>query len=147
MRQALAGRGAAIGELHSRNSASFWRALRDVRPLATQGPAALLWRLSVPPASGAAVAAALDLPGRAYYFDWGGGLIWLALPPAADAHAARVRAAIAGGGHATLVRSPDAVRAAVPVFQPQPDALAALSRRVKEAFDPRGVLNPGRMGF
>ena len=147
LRQALAGRGAAIGELHSRNSASFWRALRDVKPLAAQGSDAVLWRLSVPPASGAAVAAALDIPQRAYYFDWGGGLIWLALPPAADAHAGRVRAAIAGGGHATLVRAPDAVRAAVPVFQPQPEPLAALSRRVKEAFDPHGVLNPGRMGF
>ncbi len=107
----------------------------------------MLWRLSVPPASGAAVAAALDLPGRAYYYDWGGGLIWLALPPAADAHADHVRAALTGGGHATLVRAPDAVRAAVPVFQPQPPSLAALSRRVKEAFDPRGILNPGRMGF
>ena len=63
-----------------------------------------------------------------------------------DAHAARVRAAIAGGGHATLVRAADAVRAAVPVFQPQSSALAALSARVKESFDPKGLFNPGRMG-
>ena len=53
--------------------------------------------------------------------------------------------AAAGGGHATLIRAPDEVRAAVPVFQPQEEALAALSARVKASFDPRGILNPGRM--
>ena len=144
LRRELVGPGSRDGELHSRNSATFWRAVRDVAPLAGQG---VLWRLSVPPSSGPAVAAALDLPGRAYYYDWGGGLIWLSLPATADAHAGRVRAAVSGGGHATLVCAPDALRAAVPVFQPQPAALAALSRRVKESFDPRGILNPGRMGF
>ena len=49
------------------------------------------------------------------------------------------------GGHATLLRAPDATRLAVPVFEPQSESLAALARRVKYAFDPRRVLNPGRM--
>jgi glycolate oxidase FAD binding subunit len=31
------------------------------------------------------------------------------------------------------------------VFEPQSESLAALARRVKYAFDPRRVLNPGRM--
>jgi glycolate oxidase FAD binding subunit len=48
-------------------------------------------------------------------------------------------------GHATLIRAPADVRAAVPVFQPQPAPLAALSARVKDSFDPKRVLNPGRM--
>jgi glycolate oxidase FAD binding subunit len=58
-----------------------------------------------------------------------------------------VRAALAanGGGHATLVRAPDAVRASVPVFEPLAGPLAALTTRVKEGFDPLRVLNPGRM--
>jgi glycolate oxidase FAD binding subunit len=51
----------------------------------------------------------------------------------------------AAGGHATLVRAPQAVRASVDSFHPETGALAALTRRVKENFDPRGVLNPGRM--
>ncbi|MFN3399999.1 MAG: FAD-linked oxidase C-terminal domain-containing protein, partial [Ferrovibrio sp.] len=78
---------------------------------------------------------------------WVGGLVWLTLPPAEDAHAALVRGAVAayGGGHATLFRADTATRAAVPVFQPQPEALAALSRRVKDSFDPMNILNPGRM--
>ena len=50
-----------------------------------------------------------------------------------------------GGGHATLVRADAATRASVPVFEPQPQVLEALSRRIKDQFDPAGVLNPGRM--
>ena len=48
-------------------------------------------------------------------------------------------------GHATLIRAPEGVRAAVDVFQPQAPALAALSARVKDSFDPRRLFNPGRM--
>ena len=51
-----------------------------------------------------------------------------------------------GGGHATLVRASDSLRAATAVFEPQPGPLAGLSRRLKEQFDPKGVLNPGKMG-
>lgn len=133
-------------ELHSRNSLAFWRELRDVRPFAEDQRTAV-WRVSVAPTAGPAVVAAVD-EGEAFY-DWGGGLVWLSLPldGAGDTGAARVRAAVAaaGGGHATLVRAPLELRAAVPVFQPQDAATAALTRRVKEGFDPRGVLNPGRM--
>ena len=49
------------------------------------------------------------------------------------------------GGHATLVRAPVQLRRKVEVFHPQAPALAALSKRVKAQFDPKGVLNPGRM--
>ena len=76
----------------------------------------------------------------------GGGLLWLATSAQDDGGAAVIRAqTVALGGHATLVRAPDAVRVAVPVFEPEPAPLAALSARVKDAFDPKRVLNPGRM--
>jgi glycolate oxidase FAD binding subunit len=141
-------------ELHSLRSSLLWRELRDAAPLLPD-PACLIWRLSVPPAAGAQTVSeivsardgtrAASLPAE-YYFDWGGGLIWLALPPSDDASAALIRAAVARhGGHATLLRAPAATRLAVPVFEPQPQALAALARRVKDAFDPRRILNPGRM--
>ena len=66
--------------------------------------------------------------------------------PANDAGAAKIRSAVASsGGHATLIRAPTAVRAAIDVFAPQEAGLAALTKRVKEGFDPKGVLNPGRM--
>ena len=141
----LLGRFGAVEELHSKNSATLWREIRDVRPFAGEdGP---LWRLSVPPASGATVAARLaEAADARALFDWGGGLVWLAVGGAPDAGEAAVRAAASAlGGHATLVRADAPTRAARAVFQPQAAGLAALTARIKRAFDPTGVLNPGRM--
>ena len=141
----LLGRFGAVEELHSKNSATLWREIRDVRAFA--GESGPLWRLSVPPAAGAVVAArvAEEAQVRAL-FDWGGGLLWLAVDGAPDAGEAAVRAAAAeAGGHATLVRADAPTRAARAVFQPQAAGLAALTARIKRAFDPSGVLNPGRM--
>ncbi len=133
-------------ELHGMSSGAFWAEVRDVAPFVTQ-PEQPVWRISVPPAAGPAVAAALvDGTEDRHFYDWGGGLLWLAPPPAADAGHDRIRAALSeSGGHATLIRAPEATRAAVPVFQPQEPDKAALTARIKEGFDPHRVLNPGRM--
>ena len=135
-------------ELHSENSALLWREIRDVRLLdGAGGGEAQVWRLSVPPREGAGVAAALDreLEAEALY-DWGGGLVWLALGARPDAGHESVRDAVAkAGGHATLVGASAEVRALVPVFEPQEGALAQLTARIKEGFDPHAILNPGRM--
>jgi glycolate oxidase FAD binding subunit len=134
-------------ELHSANSDVLWREIRDVKTFQSDMER-LLWRISVPPAEAPEVLSRLasGLPAMDYLLDWGGGLLWLALPPAPDAHEATVRGALAdAGGHATLLRAPQATRAAVQIFQPQPPALAALTRRLKESFDPLHLLNPGRM--
>ena len=145
LRRALADLG-ETEELHGHNSTALWRELRDVQPFAGQ-PDRVVWKLSVPPQAGPAVAARLADGGSAsYFYDWGGGLVWLALDAGDDAGAPAVRAAVAeSGGHATLVRAPEATRAVVPVFQPQDPAKAALTQRVKDGFDPRRVLNPGRV--
>ena len=140
LRTELAGFG-ATEELHGINSATLWREIRDVRPFA--GDTRPLWRLSVAPTEGpGAVARLARSAGAEWFYDWGGGLVWLAVPPAINA--ATIRNAL-GGGHATLVRAEAGLRAAVPVFHPQPAALAALAKRVKDSFDPKGILNPGRM--
>ena len=143
--RALLGRFGAVEELHSKNSATLWREIRDVRAFA--GDSRPLWRLSVPPASGAAAAARVaEAADVRALFDWGGGLLWLAVDGAPDAGEVAVRAAaMAVGGHATLVRADAPTRAARAVFQPQATGLAALTARIKRAFDPTGVLNPGRM--
>ena len=133
--------------LDEKTSRALWRDIRDVRPfVATEGghdrP---LWRVSTAPGSGPAFAGMMS-PAAQLFYDWAGGLIWIAMPPSDDAGAGVVRQAVQTlGGHATLVRAPAAMRAKLDVFQPQEEALAALTRRVKDSFDPKGILNPGRM--
>ncbi|MCP1899885.1 glycolate oxidase FAD binding subunit [Bradyrhizobium sp. USDA 4524] len=130
-------------------SAAIWSALRDVVPFAANGALAAwpVWRIVCPPASGGALGQALSrATGGDVIYDWGGGLIWAALPSGADAQAALVRGQVeAIGGHATLIRAAEDVRRAVDVFQPQAAGLAALGERVRASFDPRSVLNRGRM--
>jgi glycolate oxidase FAD binding subunit len=141
------GKGGESGVLEGDASEAFWRAVGNARPLARPAEPAL-WRISVAPARGAELAARLARECEArWYLDWGGGLVWAAVAGAEDGGAARIRAALREhrGGHATLVRGPAGLRRAVPVFEPQPPALAALAARVKAGFDPNGILNPGRM--
>ena len=125
-------------------SLALWREVGDATLLAS--PELAVWRVSVAPASGALVAAAVAARiACTLFYDWGGGLLWLAVAGQDDCGAGAVRAAVAGQGHATLLRAPEAARAAQPVFETLPAPLAALSARVKASFDPRGVLNPGRI--
>jgi len=119
-----------IEQLDAPHSREFWSQMREVE--AFHKDARPLWRISVPPAVGWRIGAAIE--GEALY-DWGGGLVWLLT----EAASAAVREAARGlGGHATLYRGEG------PAFSPLDPPLAALSARVKAAFDPQGVLNPGR---
>ena len=138
-----------LGALEEHSSRDLWRFIRDAAPFAAAGPSGAcdIWRISTAPASGTDVGRALgERAGAEVLYDWAGGLLWAALPPSDDAATDLVRSLVEErGGHATLIRAPAAVRAAVDVFQPEAPALAALTKRVRESFDPRGVLNPGRM--
>ena len=148
LRDLMVDSAAAMEELGTLESRTFWREVRDAAPLDV-GPDSIVWRISCPPSEGPAIVSRIRTrqPALKVFYDWSGGLVWIALPPSADADHLVVRAALgATGGHATLVRAPQAVREAVPVFQPPSPALAALAQRVKESFDPKGLFNPGRMG-
>jgi glycolate oxidase FAD binding subunit len=139
----------ALDALDQAGSHGLWRAVRDVAPFAAAGPAGGrdVWRISTSPLRGGDVGRKLVEEAAAeVFYDWAGGLVWAALPAAGDAHVVAVRAAVAAaGGHATLIRAPAAVRAAVDVFALEPAPLAALTARVRQGFDPQGVLNAGRM--
>jgi glycolate oxidase FAD binding subunit len=152
----LAGQLAPFGSvdiIEDAASAAAWGALRDVLPFAAGGALGdwPVWRIVCPPAAGGALGQALaQEAGAQVIYDWGGGLIWAALPPKAnvgpDAQAGLVRQRVAAAsGHATLLRASEDVRRTVDVFQPQAPGVAALEERVRHAFDPKIILNRGRM--
>jgi glycolate oxidase FAD binding subunit len=133
--------------LIAEDASKLWRAIRDVLPLAEPRGAAI-WRLSVAPTQAPKIVGALSREIEAHHFyDWGGGLIWLAVEVGREARAAEIRAALAkgGGGHATLVRAPQEVRERVHVFEPLSPALMTITSGIKASFDPDHIINPGRM--
>ena len=127
------------------DSAALWREVRDVDPFA--GQPGSVWKVSVRPSDGPVLCARLGTLVTGAIYDWGGGLVWLRGPEAGDGGASRIRAEVATlGGHATLVRGPEALRRQVPVFPPETAGVATLTAGLQAKYDPRGVLNPGLMG-
>jgi glycolate oxidase FAD binding subunit len=113
----------------------WWRELRDQRHAFFSGAGAgeALWRVSLPARHGP-----LGLPGL-QFLEWQGALRWWRSPASAE----EVRtAATRAGGHASLLRRTDASTA---VFSPLSNVLMGIHRRLKAAFDPDGILNPGRL--
>lgn len=118
--------------------AAGWKWIRDVEAFA--GQEGDVWRISVKPSDGPKVAAVLGA--KAVIYDWGGGLVWALMPAGRD-----IRPALSGmGGHATLVRASSETKARVAMLQPEPATVAALSRGIRQKYDPRGILNAGLMG-
>jgi glycolate oxidase FAD binding subunit len=125
-------------------SVALWAAIRDADVLAAE-PEWAVWRVSVRPSRGAAVLAAAEAAGGCGYLDWGGGLAMLAGPATEATHTAITGAVTRAGGVWILLRGPASLRTAVDVVPREVPALAALTRKVKAAMDPRGVFNPGRV--
>ena len=134
-RAAVAAAREKLGGEEVTEAAAFWDSVREQRHshFANEGA---LWRLSLPSKQ-----APLDLPG-AMFIEWGGALRWLTF----DGPARQLRSVVeAGGGHATLYRGGEAEKRAAGAFQPLPDAVMQLQRKLKRAFDPQGLFNPGRL--
>ena len=139
--------GIPLAVLDQHQTADLWHEIRDVKPFHADGKRRPLWKVSIAPSAGHQLLSALRLQtGVDGYYDWQGGLLWLRME--ADPEAEMLRAGIKhfGGGHATLMRAADAERRAIPVFEPQAPAVAALNARIREKFDPAGIFNPERMG-
>ena len=111
---------------------SLWQSVREQTHPAFAG--SILWRLALPSTAGEPGLDGL----RA--IEWGGALRWYA----GEQEAVRGAAARLGG-HAVLYRAPESLRCREGAFAPLSPALLALHRRLKKAFDPRGILNPGRL--
>jgi glycolate oxidase FAD binding subunit len=133
--------------LEGAKSSDLWReAARGAALKHLKGP---LWKISTAPAKASALSTELakrGIPVARHYFDWAGGLIWIALEEGAGTHANTIRDVVdAFEGHATLIRASHDERLSVPVFHPRPQALSAIYREIKNAFDPAHVLNRGRL--
>ena len=139
-------RAAPVAELGHDETAALWREIRDVAAFAADGRDRPIWKVSTAPSMGHRILSALRMQaGVDGYLDWQGGLLWLRMEAGPEAEALRdlVRQA---GGHATLIRASENARRTIPVFHPEAPAVAALSARIREKFDPAGMFNPGRMG-
>jgi glycolate oxidase FAD binding subunit len=130
---AVAAARAKLGGTEVPEGAAYWESLREHR-LPHFSPDRPLWRLSV-----AQTAPPLAL-GHPQLIEWGGGLRWASGPLAVDAVR---KAAEDAKGHATLFRGGER---GIGVFHPLAPAIAKIHRRLKDAFDPAGILNPGRLG-
>ncbi|MFN5996308.1 MAG: FAD-binding protein [Paracoccaceae bacterium] len=122
--------GGAVSVAEGADSAALWREVRDVAPF--HGKPGTVWRIITVPTAAAEIVARLEAEA---IWDWGGGLIWLLTD---HGRGAEVAAAVAGRGHATLVRGEGG-----PVFPPSAPEVAALAAGLKAKFDPRGILNAG----
>ena len=125
--------GGEVTVVEGEASAALWRGVRDVAPFA--GKDGEVWRIATLPTAAAQVVARLEAEA---IWDWGGGLIWLRTD---HGRGADVAAAVAGRGHATLIRGEGG-----PVFPPDAPEVATLVAGLKAKFDPKGILNRGMMG-
>ncbi|PZQ50493.1 MAG: 2-hydroxy-acid oxidase [Rhodovulum sulfidophilum] len=131
---------AAFGPARIVEGPGDWPVLRDMELCA--GRPGAVWRVSLKPSDGPALGARLaPLGAEVVSYDWAGGLLTVRADEAVD-----VRAAMRGlPGHATLARASEAAKARHGVFHPEPAPLAAIAAGLRAKFDPKGVLNPGRM--
>jgi glycolate oxidase FAD binding subunit len=132
-------------DLDEEGGASLWRDIHQLRFISRSSRP--LWRISTAPRNGPVLVSELShiFEVRASY-DWAGGLIWLETPPSSDVSASDIRRSVAHlGGHATLIRADNEVRTRIEVFHPAPGALGRLTNEIKNSFDPKRILNPGRI--
>ncbi len=131
-----------IETLGNEQGDALWRRIAVAADLAVDGRP-VLWRICAPPSQGASLLSGIAELGGDALLDWAGGLCWARMP--ADSSVAAVRQlAETAGGHATLIDAPGEIRAVAPALHPEPAGIAALSKRVRQSFDPSGVFDTGR---
>ncbi len=131
--------------LEDPSSRTCWRELRELEAL-QPAPGEVLWRFSQPPAEAARLQQALEPQGLTRYaIDWGGGLLWAVLPTTVPATSLHQQALAHQGLAWRFATGPDDPNEAA--FTPLSPGLARVNQKLKAAFDPQGIFNPGRMGI
>lgn len=138
----------AVTILDSEASEQAWADIRELGPLHLD-PTEVVLRLSVPPDRGVEVAKAAsaqaDRKAR-WFFDWSGGLVWMALSNHSEVIIKQIQSiAAAAGGHVQVIRADDNTRLRSFVFQELSKPAMLLTKQLKRAFDPAGILNPSRI--
>lgn len=130
-KQAVSACHTAMGGDVVKNGATLWQELKEhqLRFFLNDRP---LWRVSVAPHT-----PVLDISGDSL-IDWGGAQRWILSDSDSDVVRKRVEN---HAGHATLFRGGEADN----VFHPLPEKMMQLQHRLKQAFDPAGIFNPGRL--
>jgi glycolate oxidase FAD binding subunit len=130
--------GAEMQVADAEMSSWVWESVRDAAQMTDlEGD---VWRVSCKASDAPALAARSGAEG--WYFDWGGGRIWIRTRAGTD-----LRASLGSyDGHATLIRASRDTKAKLPTFQPEAPGIARLAAGLRARFDPRGLLNPGLMG-
>lgn len=145
LRQTL-GRLGTTEELHGKRSNVFWNEVGNVFPFVSR-PQIVVWRILVAPTDAVLLTQNICSQCDAEcYYDWAGGIIWLGTKETdLTTHEIVRRSVKAVGAQATMFRADANIRAALPVFEPLPDPLHKVTARIKQSFDPKGILNPGRL--
>lgn len=133
-----------IRSIAGEESHEFWRELRNLSSF-PMDPDICIWRLMLPGTQAARVVNAVG--GEAIY-DWGGSKVFVRMEIDKAAEGARALRSMVGeaGGNASLFRAPISLRRQVGTFHPRAKALSDLGERVRQMFDPNGILNPGKLG-
>ena len=130
--------------LEDADSQVLWDAIRELKPLPVTSQTNL-WRISIPPTAAPDVWQEFRVLGATQGFmDWGGGLLWVLLPTSRRGQRTH-EISQNHGGHARLIRRGNDVYEGEVVFPPLDPVKEELHKNLKQAFDPAGILNPGRM--
>jgi len=145
------GPGARVDVLEGAPHAAVWRAVAEFPSPGTH-PGGVVCRAGGPIArwvevAGAVEGAGLGTPAE-ILANAGTGLVYAACAAGDGAALATAlgRAAAEIGGYAVVEAAPPALKSRLPLWGEAPGGLH-LMRRLREQFDPRGIMVPGRLGW